>query len=229
MQLRTSLSAIGACLLLSGVLASGCNASDEKSQAAQPKPQETPPPQDLASKRFEVRNKDNHFVTLETDFGKMTVELYRDVAPAHADSFLARSTDGFYAGTIFHRIIDNFMIQGGDPQGTGMGGASYRLKAEFNALPHQDGTLSMARSQDPNSASTQFFICLARNRSTQSLDNQYTVFGQLIKGFDVLHTIGSTECVPSPNNPSERSKPKKDVYLRKAYESDPEGNPLAKK
>ncbi|MDH4156272.1 MAG: peptidylprolyl isomerase [candidate division Zixibacteria bacterium] len=182
--------------------------------------------QSLADKRFAVRDEGNPLVTLETDFGKMTLELYRDVAPAHADSFVARTREGFYNGTIFHRVIDNFMIQGGDPQGNGTGGAEYFLKAEFNELPHQEGTLSMARSRDPNSASSQFFVCLARNRSTQSLDGQYTVFGQLIKGYDVLHDIGSVECMANPGNPREISKPKVDVKLIRAYISDAEGNPL---
>lgn len=181
---------------------------------------------DQAEMRFPIRNADNKLVTLETSFGKLVLELYRDVAPAHADSFVARTIEGFYDSTIFHRVIENFMIQGGDPKGNGTGNAGYFLKAEFNELPHQDGTLSMARSQDPNSASSQFFICLARNRYTQSLDNKYTVFGQLIKGYDVLHTIGSVECVSNPGNPREISSPKEKVVLVKAYLSDAEGNPL---
>ena len=174
----------------------------------------------LAEKTSPVRNPKNSFITIETDFGKMVLELYRDVAPSHADSFMARSRDGFYDGTIFHRIVKNFMIQGGDPEGTGRGGAGYFLNAEFSDLPHQDGTLSMARSRDPNSASSQFFICLGRNRSTSGLDGQYTVFGQLIRGYNVLHELGSVQCVPNPGNPREVSKPVEEVVLRRAYESD---------
>lgn len=181
---------------------------------------------DQAAMTFPIRNEDNKLVTLETSYGRLVLELYRDVAPAHADSFVARTVEGFYDSTIFHRVIDNFMIQGGDPRGNGTGNAGYFLKAEFNELQHQDGTLSMARSQDPNSASSQFFVCLARNRYTQSLDNKYTVFGQLIKGYDVLHTIGSVECIANPGNPREISSPKEKVYLLKAYLSDAEGNPL---
>ncbi len=180
----------------------------------------------LEAFRYPIKDENNKFVTIATDFGNMTLELYRDVAPAHADSFLARSRDGFYDGTIFHRIINRFMIQGGDPTGTGTGNAGYYLKAEFSDLPHQDGTLSMARSTDPNSASCQFFICLERNRATKGLDKTYTVFGQLIKGYDVLHKIGALECIPNPHNPREVSKPKEDVYLRKAFESDAEGNQI---
>ena len=179
-----------------------------------------------AEKVYPIRNPKHSFVTIETDFGKMVLELYKDVAPAHADSFVALSKKGFYNGTIFHRIVKNFMIQGGDPKGNGTGNAGYYLKAEFNELPHQDGTLSMARSSDPNSASSQFFICLGRNSMTSNLDRQYTVFGQLIRGFEVLHKIGDVPCVQNPGNPREVSKPATDVYFRKAYVSDSLGNPI---
>ncbi len=178
----------------------------------------------LAAISYPIRNKENPFVTILTDDGKLVLELYRDVAPAHVDSFIARSKDEFYNGTIFHRIINRFMIQGGDPTGTGTGNAGYYLNAEFSDLLHQEGTLSMARANSPNSASCQFFLCLERNRSTQSLDNKYTVFGQLISGYDVLHKIGNTPVVKSPSG--EISKPAEDVYLRKAYLSDQEGNAL---
>lgn len=178
----------------------------------------------LKAKNFPIRNEDNPFVTIVTDFGKMTLELYRDVAPAHADSFVARTNEGFYTGLLFHRIVKNFMIQGGDPKGNGTGNAGYFLVQEFNDIPHQDGTLSMARGQSPNSASCQFFICLARNQSTAYLDGKYTVFGQLIHGYDVLHTIGDLQVVKSPSG--EVSKPAEDVYMRKVYLSDSEGNPL---
>lgn len=181
----------------------------------------------LVTVTHEIRNKNDKFVTLETNFGNMTLELYHDVAPAHADSFLARTNDGFYNNTIFHRVINNFMIQGGDPTGTGTGNAGYTLKAEFSDLPHQDGTLSMARGPDPNSASCQFFICLARNQSTRYLDGKYTVFGQLIKGYDVLHAIGKTPVGPARGG--ELSKPLKEVKLIKAYQSDAEGNPIGPK
>ncbi len=182
------------------------------------------PADSLAGKTFPIRSKDNAIVTIETDFGKMIVELYRDVAPAHADSFVARANDGFYNGLIFHRIIENFMLQGGDPKGNGTGNAGYFLPAEFNELPHQDGTLSMARSQSPNSASCQFFVCLARNRSTANLDRQYTVFGQLIKGYNVLHAIGSLETTANPRG--EKSVPVTEVVMRKVYLSDADGKAL---
>lgn len=184
----------------------------------------TDPADSLAMKTFPIRDKNNPIVTIDTDYGKMVLELYRDVAPAHADSFVARTKDGFYNGLTFHRIIDNFMIQGGDPKGNGTGNAGYFLPAEFSELPHQEGTLSMARSMSPNSASCQFFICLARNQATANLDKKYTVFGQLIKGYDVLHKIGSIEVVASPRG--EKSVPKEPVVMRKVYLSDANGNPL---
>jgi cyclophilin family peptidyl-prolyl cis-trans isomerase len=223
-------------LIFAGTGCSKDEGADQKSSAADTMKQQTPQSQapqvpaldydSLAAFRYPIKDKNNKFVTIATDFGNMTLELYRDVAPAHADSFLARSRDGFYNGTVFHRIIKRFMIQGGGPTGTGTGNAGYYLNAEFSDLPHQDGTLSMARSSDPNSASCEFFVCLERNRAITSLDKAYTVFGQLIKGYDVLHKIGAIECVANPRNPREVSKPKEDVYLRKAFESDAEGNQI---
>lgn len=186
----------------------------------------TPDSSSAGAGQGEIRNPNNPIVTLETSMGNLTLELYRDVAPAHADSFVARVNDGFYSNQIFHRVIDQFMIQGGDPQGNGMGNAGYFLPAEFSDLPHMEGTLSMARSQDPNSASCQFFICLERNRMTQSLDGKYTVFGHLLKGYDVLHKIGSVECVANPANPREISKPAEEVKLIRSYVSDADGNEL---
>ncbi|MEA3297867.1 MAG: peptidylprolyl isomerase [candidate division Zixibacteria bacterium] len=175
----------------------------------------------LETKRHPIRDENNQFVTIVTDFGSMTLELYRDVAPAHADSFMARTVDGFYDSLLFFRIIDNFMIQGGDPNNNGSGNAGYFLQAEFSKLPHKDGTLSMARAAAPNSASCQFYICLGRAR-TKGLDRQYTVFGQLLKGYDVLHKIGSVEVKPNPRG--ERSMPKEPVCMTEVYLSDPVGN-----
>ncbi len=157
--------------------------------------------------KYTKRQADNPEIAIETDFGTMKLELFHDLAPGHADSMLARAKDGFYNGLIFHRIIDGFMIQGGDPQGTGMGGAPYNLKAEFSDVPHIDGTLSMARSQDPNSASSQFFICLGKQAF---LDGKYTVFGQVMEGMDVLHKIGKVAC-----GGPQKSKPNEDVFIRK--------------
>jgi peptidyl-prolyl cis-trans isomerase B (cyclophilin B) len=203
----------------------GCSGSDTSKQDDAAKVDITmTAANSLAMKTFPIRDDKNPFVTIETDFGNMTLELYRDVAPAHADSFIARTKDGFYNGLKFHRVIKNFMIQGGDPEGTGAGGAGYFLEAEFSDVPHQDGTLSMARSRSPHSASSQFFICLARNRSTTWLDGKYTVFGQLVKGYDVLHAIGDVEVVDSGRG--EVSQPKEEVISERIYLSDAEGNEL---
>jgi cyclophilin family peptidyl-prolyl cis-trans isomerase len=204
--------ALGVCL----VLQAGCGGKYAKA----PVVQETKP----IATEYAIRNPANKIVTLETNYGKLVVELYRDVAPAHADSFVARTVDGFYNGTTFHRVIDGFMIQGGDPTGTGAGDAGYTLNAEFSDLVHKDGTLSMARSEDPNSASCQFFICLDRNRSTAYLDGKYTVFGQLIQGYAVLHRIGKAPVTMSPSG--EQSKPLQPIVIERAYLSDAAGNPL---
>ncbi|MCX6827385.1 MAG: peptidylprolyl isomerase [candidate division Zixibacteria bacterium] len=141
-------------------------------------------------KKYEKRKADNPEIAIQTDFGIMKLELYRDVAPGHVDSMLSLIRKGFYNGLTFHRIIDGFMIQGGDPLGNGAGDAGYNLPAEFSDLKHLEGTLSMARVTDPNSASCQFFICLA---PTPHLDGQYTIFGQLMEGYDVLHKIGKVK------------------------------------
>jgi len=213
--------------LLAALLLFGCSgdASEEAAKDTSAKSEksskggDTPPVGE--AKTHAVRNADNQFVTVETDFGKMTLELYRDIAPAHADSFAARAKDGFYNGLTFHRIIDGFMIQGGCPQGTGMGGASYNLNAEFSDLPHLEGTLSMARGPSPHSASSQFFICL---RPTPQLNGKYTVFGHLIKGYDTLHKLGKVAVQADARG--EVSVPVEKVYSHKVYLSDIDGNPL---
>ncbi|RME19706.1 MAG: peptidylprolyl isomerase [Candidatus Zixiibacteriota bacterium] len=200
----------------------GCGTKADNNKQTEAVPAIKSPDQDPVAYRYPIRNKDNKLVTLETNFGKMTLELYHDVAPAHADSFVARVNDGFYDSTIFHRVIAGFMIQGGDPTGTGTGNAGYTLPAEFSSLPHIEGTLSMARGPDRNSASCQFFICLGR---AAHLDGQYTVFGHLIKGYDVLRAIGKVETVMDRWG-REKSAPKEPVVLIHAYLSDAEGNPI---
>ena len=182
-------------------------------------------PDSLPQMRYPVRNPKNAVVTLDTDLGKMVIELYRDVAPAHADSFLARCNDGFYAGTKFHRIIKDFMIQGGNPFLVGKPNVTYYLPNELNDLPHEFGTLSMASRGAPTTAQTQFFICTDRNPSTQSLDGKYVAFGHVLKGFDVLWAISRIKVIkPTPDG--EESQPTKDVFIKTAYRSDSDGNPL---
>lgn len=112
---------------------------------------------------------------LDTSKGPIRLQFFPDVAPGHVKNFLALAQIGFYNGVSFHRVIKGFMIQGGCPQGTGTGGPGYTIQAEFNATSHEAGVLSMARTNDPNSAGSQFFICLER---TPHLDRQYTAFGK---------------------------------------------------
>jgi cyclophilin family peptidyl-prolyl cis-trans isomerase len=114
--------------------------------------------------------------TIHTRFGTMTLRFFPDKAPKHVENFLDLAAKGFYDGRTFHRIVDGFMIQGGCPKGDGTGNGPRRLPAEFNDTPHDLGVLSMARANDPNSASCQFFICLDR---CDFLDGQYTAFGRL--------------------------------------------------
>jgi len=128
----------------------------------------------------------NPVIKISTDKGEMILELFPDSAPKHVESMLTLIKKDFYKGLNFHRVVSGFVIQGGCPQGTGTGGPGYNLDAEFNARKHLKGTLAMARSMNPNSAGSQFYICLAE---IPHLDNQYTVFGQLVKGHDVPEKV----------------------------------------
>jgi len=125
-------------------------------------------------------------ITLELESGTVQIELYPDVAPNTVASFKALVSIGFYDGLTFHRVIPNFMAQGGDPDGTGMGGPGYNIDAEFNDKKHIRGTLSMARSASPNSAGSQFFICFGPQ---PHLDGQYTIFGQVTAGMDFVDQL----------------------------------------
>jgi peptidyl-prolyl cis-trans isomerase B (cyclophilin B) len=144
---------------------------------------------------------------IETKFGNMEIRFFPDVAPKHVNNFIELAKKGFYDGTIFHRVIPGFMIQGGDPNSKspdksthGMGGPGYTVKAEFNEKPHKRGTLSMARSGHPDSAGSQFFICVA---DAPFLDRQYTVFGEVVSGMEVADKIVS-QPRDSKDNPNER-------------------------
>lgn len=130
--------------------------------------------------------------TISTEFGDITVELWNDVAPNHAENFLKLGREGFYDNLIFHRVIPGFVIQGGCPDGTGTGGPGWNVDAEFNDRQHVPGTLSMARAADPNSAGSQFFICLTRDKC-QHLDGQYTAFGQVTEGMEIVEKLGAVE------------------------------------
>lgn len=132
---------------------------------------------------------------IETKFGEIGLRFFRDVAPGHVDNFLKLAGSGFYDGTTFHRVIPGFMIQGGDPNSKnadksshGTGGPGYSIPAEFNDRPHDRGALSMARSSDPDSAGSQFFIVV---KDSDFLDGQYTVFGEVVSGMPVADEIVS--------------------------------------
>jgi cyclophilin family peptidyl-prolyl cis-trans isomerase/predicted GIY-YIG superfamily endonuclease len=125
-------------------------------------------------------------VRISTNKGDIVLRLFPDDAPMHSASFLKLAKSGFYDGLTFHRVEPGFVVQGGDPQGDGTGGPGYHLQAEFNARPHKRGTLAMARASDPDSAGSQFYICLDDARF---LDAQYTVFGEMVDGFETLDAI----------------------------------------
>lgn len=124
--------------------------------------------------------------TIRTDRGDITFVLLDKIAPATVDSFVSLAHKGFYDGLTFHRVVPGFVVQGGCPLGNGRGGPGYRLKAEFGKLKHVTGTVAMARSKDPDSAGSQFYICLA---PTPHLDGQYTIFGQVLEGMGVVQRI----------------------------------------
>ena len=139
----------------------------------------------------------NPIVTIQMkDGGVMKAELYPEIAPATVKNFVDLAAKGFYNGLIFHRVIPGFMIQGGDPEGTGMGGPGYTIKGEFSAngfrndLKHTRGVLSMARAFDPNSAGSQFFIM---HENSPHLDGQYAAFGKVIEGIEVVDKIASVK------------------------------------
>ncbi len=161
----------------------------------------------------------NTLATLQTDVGDITVKFFYDKAPHHVQNFVDLAASGFYNGTLFHRVIPGFMIQGGDPNtrkaedpthpyGTGgnvVDGKEVRLKAEFNDISHKRGILSMARSQDPNSASSQFFIVV---KDSTFLDNQYSAFGEVVSGMDVADKI-----VAAPRGANDR--PNQPIHIKK--------------
>src|SRR5215510_8936123 len=163
-------------------------------------------------------NSSNEVAVIKTSEGDMVVQFWTDAAPNTVENFKKLARQGFYDGTIFHRIVKGFMIQGGDPNSKdpakensyGQGGPGYNIKAEFNDHGHQRGVISMARGPDPDSAGSQFFICLA---SVPRLDHQYTTFGKLVKGDDVLEKIGDTSV--TKNSMGEPSKPTKRVVIEK--------------
>ncbi len=140
-----------------------------------------------------IKLENNKIAVIETDKGIIKFKFYPDEAPKTVENFIKLANDGFYDGIKFHRVVPGFVVQGGDPNSKdddptndGQGGPGYTIEAEFSELQHVDGTVSMARKSDPNSAGSQFYICLGRQ---SHLDGQYTVFGQVTEGLDVVHKI----------------------------------------
>jgi peptidyl-prolyl cis-trans isomerase B (cyclophilin B) len=166
-------------------------------------------------------DKESEVAVISTNFGDMVVEFYPDIAPMHVDSFMALANEEYFNGTTFHRVIPGFMIQGGDPNSRnenrathGTGGragkffglgneedpSTWLIPQEFSDTPHVKGILSMARTNDPNSASSQFFVC---HDNANFLDNNYTVFGKVIDGLDIIDEIASV-AKDQNDNPLER-------------------------
>ncbi|HSH38755.1 MAG TPA: peptidylprolyl isomerase [Chthoniobacterales bacterium] len=182
-------------------------AADVRSQETSPTPDMSPSPSPSTQ---------NEVAVFTTSEGEMVAEFWPDVAPNTVENFKKLAKQGFYDGTAFHRIIKGFMAQGGDPLTKdpskearwGTGDPGYKIKAEFNKKPHERGVLSMARSADPDSAGSQFFLCFGK---VSQLDGQYTTFGRVIKGDEVLDKLANVPVTSSGSG--ERSKPVNRVAL----------------
>ena len=170
----------------------------------------TPALAEMKDKKFtpeEIKKMSETTAVIETKLGNIELKFFPEVAPGHVSNFLELAKKGFYDGTTFHRVIPGFMIQGGDPNTKnpdrskhGMGGPGYTIKAEFNGKPHKRGILSMARAQDPNSAGSQFFICVA---DAPFLDGKYSVFGEVVSGMEIADKIVS-QPRDKKDNPNDR-------------------------
>ncbi len=153
-----------------------------------------------AQNKWSARNLEN-YLYIDLQYGRVVVELFPEIAPKHVERIKTLARQGFYDGVVFHRVIDGFMAQTGDPTGTGTGGSDYPdLRAEFSDEPHIRGAVSMARASNPNSANSQFFIVTADSRF---LDGQYTVFGRVVQGMELVDRIkkgdGQNGAVLSPD------------------------------
>lgn len=162
---------------------------------------------DAAAKEIDFA-KNKYQIVLDTTLGKITLDMLPNVAPGHCTNMLALAKIGYYDGLIFHRVIKGFMIQGGCPEGSGTGGPGYTINAEFNATPHEPGVLSMARTSEPNSAGSQFFICLEK---VPHLDRQYSAFGRTADAasLEVVKKIGAVATGP-------QDRPRTPVTITKA-------------
>lgn len=198
--------------MLGALMLPGC----QRQQSASDSPAAAPSPTPSATSTT-TPSMNNDAAVIHTTEGDMTFQFWPDAAPNTVANFEKLAKQGFYNGTAFHRIIKGFMIQGGDPLTKdpaqearwGTGGPGYSINAEFNSHHHERGVLSMARSQDPNSAGSQFFVCLG---DAGFLDGKYTAFGKLIKGDDVLGKIGDTQVTLGSSG--ESSKPLKRIEIK---------------
>ena len=174
----------------------------------------------ITATKEEIKTMSETKAVIETKFGNITLKFYSDVAPGHVKNFIDLAKKGVYDNTVFHRVIPGFMIQGGDPTSKdpakrgayGTGGPGYSIKAEFNSKPHKRGVLSMARSQSPDSAGSQFFICV---KDSNFLDKQYTAFGEVESGIEVVDKIVAQPRDPN-DNPNERIEMKIKIVEPKA-------------
>jgi peptidylprolyl isomerase len=180
-------------LLAMGLILGTASASETEQTKAEPKPKTETKPEKTEQKAEAKKEtskvnlpKGKEYVVMELKDGLVVIELYRDVAPKTVDNFIKLVNDGFYNGLNFHRVMEGFMAQGGCPQGTGTGGPGYQIKAEFSDKQHVRGTVSMARSNHPDSAGSQFFICF---KPAAHLNGQYTVFGQVIEGMEHVDAL----------------------------------------
>ncbi len=170
--------------------------------SACPSPSGTPP--EPATKTYQERPPmsidpaKKHTAIVKTVRGDLTIELLPDIAPETVNSFVFLARDGYYDGVTFHRVIPGFVAQGGDPTGTGSGGPGYTLPAEFSDVPFERGTVAMARTNDPDSAGSQFFIAYD---DQPDLDGQFTVFGQVVEGMDVVDCLTPRDPAADPNAP----------------------------
>jgi peptidyl-prolyl cis-trans isomerase B (cyclophilin B) len=155
-----------------------------------------------------IEREKNPHVVIETDFGDIELELFWDKTPKTAENMLRLTLSGFYDGLTFHRVVPNFVIQGGCPLGNGTGGPGYTIDFEEADTKHLRGSLGMARSQDPNSGGSQFYICL---KDLPQLDGNYVVFGKVVSGMEAVDSIAKVETGP-------RDMPKEPVVMKKVYE-----------
>lgn len=210
-----------ACMALCAMIMTGCTAVEENDGVV-----ETTPATEADNQNDDAASADNG--TSVSDGNVIIITLYPDIAPITCENFENLVSEGFYNGLTFHRVVDDFMAQGGDPMGTGMGGSEQNIKGEFssngveNDLSHQRGVISMARSSDPDSASSQFFICYT---DCSFLDGSYAAFGEVTQGMEVVDSFLSVERVMSATG--EMASPTTPITMQEVTMIDPDenGNP----